>query len=541
MDWQFKLVVMTRMFAVLLLFARLPSDRCLDPNAHFSDSDLQCAVGFDREAASSRRPSGDAPQANGRLLRPTSAQKAEWIQRTFPAEVKTGVWIGTKLDANGETLAGIRAMNQRKNCGDLTTLQTLWPMMRTASCSNPRTAVLRSLLARATKNALFVCEQPADRARARTDGRAATCEIQKSEEVAFDRANCAEDELNVRCEEESGTIVVDYALYGTSLRLVVQELKGAACSSNHSPSPTDCIDAGSLLHARQPLSRPQVVQGGADCRPLSVHQLHGRRDGPPPSNEVHEDEGGEPALRARLSSTSAVWALPKAKEKRPYAEAKRECAARGGQLASFSNRTDFVRFLNSKPPSNYEFWIHNTTVGALPLGGPRRAECLAVSSWSSRLSQVPCFAQLGWICEFVPNGRSEARITDVPRNTSRAEKPNSSRGPAKCERREWNGVDVPATAECQTASFECPRGLDGAAVWACECGRAEVGAPTGPLELHESLAERSARDDREKKEEPLNVMRRFQSDLRELFAARSLAGGDIRPSSSNPAKICSRE
>lgn len=87
----------------------------------------------------------------------------------------------------------------------------------------------------------------------------------------------------------------------------------------------------------------------------------------------------------------------------------------GGDLAVFSPAADFRRLLSLiRPQPTFEYWVHN---GSESAGSAlvRKSECLTVSWWSSSLGQVPCFAQLGWICEFVPPGARAARPRDVHR------------------------------------------------------------------------------------------------------------------------------
>jgi hypothetical protein len=91
---------------------------------------------------------------------------------------------------------------------------------------------------------------------------------------------------------------------------------------------------------------------------------------------------------------------------------------KGGQIAIFNENVDFGQLLNKlqlRPDS--EFWLSNSSKGNLPLIGPRRpTECLSISWWSPEiLSQLPCYAKLNWICEYVPNGLGPPRILDVPR------------------------------------------------------------------------------------------------------------------------------
>ncbi|KAI6184754.1 CBN-LAT-2 protein [Aphelenchoides bicaudatus] len=96
----------------------------------------------------------------------------------------------------------------------------------------------------------------------------------------------------------------------------------------------------------------------------------------------------------------------------------------------------------------------------------------------------------------------------------------------ECREFEWNGQKVPKTAECETAQINCPDDLEGLASFTCQCKSIEW---TDEPDLSECMSKSIAplKDLVSTNQDPLNVMRRFNEEIKKLVDSGDLKGGDI--------------
>ncbi|KAI6221598.1 CBN-LAT-2 protein [Aphelenchoides besseyi] len=489
--------------------ARQSTDRCLNANSEFSETDQMCLTSYgNRLIAYDEAQKNCANTLDSQLIRLQSVEKRNWLQQKFFEELKAGVWIE---ESNDNFISSVFAAINNNSSEESKCLlaQVIDGSMEIVyqPCDHRHLAVCEKEADRfnGSDHWYVQCECPRGYA-----GR--YCEFAKSEDKAFDRIKCADENLNVLCEENSGTLVVDYALYGRA-----KDLRENTCEEKEETN-VDCIDSSSLM------TLVNRCQGRKSCKINRIADLF------PNTNCT-----GGMSLQHRMRCTRVpetvcphattfinerCYELSKSQHKLNYAEAKRHCAAKGGQLAHFDSNSNLFEFLESKPHRDYEVWVYNDTDVSLPL--KRKAECLAIAWWNRNVVQIPCFASLGYICEFLPTGRTPERI----RGTPRAQKTNSETEKPKCPEQQWNKLTIPETKACEIATVECPNHLDGTLTWLCDCKSATWSTKPDLSDcLNPSI--RSLKELISIGEEPLSVMQMFQVKIDELFDSKSLTGGDV--------------
>ncbi|KAI6179061.1 CBN-LAT-2 protein [Aphelenchoides besseyi] len=488
--------------------ARQSTDRCLNSNSEFSETDQMCVTGYANWLITyDEAQQNCADNLDGQLIRLQSEEKRIWVRQKYSEELRAGVWIEDSNDnfivndfaAINNSLEESKCLLAQEIDG---TVQIVYQ-----PCDHRHLAVCEREADRFNGSDYWYvqCECPRGYA-----GR--YCEFAKSEDKAFDRIKCADENLNVLCEENSGTLVVDYALYGHA-----EDLRKSTCEEKKETH-LDCIDSSSLM------TLVNRCQGRKSCKIDRIGDLFPNTNCTGSMSLQHRMRCTRKPETICPQSTTFInercYELSKTQHKLNYAEAKRHCAAKGGELAHFDKNTNLFEFLEAKPHRDYEVWVYNDTDIFVPL--KRKAECLAIAWWNRNVVQIPCFASLGYICEFLPTGRTPERI----RGTPRAQKTNSVTKKPKCPEQQWNKLTIPETNACEIATVECPNNLDGTLTWLCDCKSATwTSKPDMSDCLNPSI--RSLKELISIGEEPLNVMRRFQDKLGELFDSGSLTGGDV--------------
>ncbi|KAI6196381.1 hypothetical protein M3Y94_01102300 [Aphelenchoides besseyi] len=495
----------------LYIVARQSTDRCLNANSEFSETDQMCLTSYgNRLIAYDEAQKNCANTLDSQLIRLQSVEKRNWLQQKFFEELKAGVWIE---ESNDNFISSVfAAINNNSSEGKDSNI-TCFMLLLESKCLLAQVidGSMEIVYQPCDHRHLAVCEKEADRFNGSDHwyvqcecprGYAGRyCEFAKSEDKAFDRIKCADENLNVLCEENSGTL----------------DLRENTCEEKEETN-VDCIDSSSLM------TLVNRCQGRKSCKINRIADLF------PNTNCT-----GGMSLQHRMRCTRVpetvcphattfinerCYELSKSQHKLNYAEAKRHCAAKGGQLAHFDSNSNLFEFLESKPHRDYEVWVYNDTDVSLPL--KRKAECLAIAWWNRNVVQIPCFASLGYICEFLPTGRTPERI----RGTPRAQKTNSETEKPKCPEQQWNKLTIPETKACEIATVECPNHLDGTLTWLCDCKSATWSTKPDLSDcLNPSI--RSLKELISIGEEPLSVMQMFQVKIDELFDSKSLTGGDV--------------
>uniref|UniRef100_A0A1I7SCZ5 EGF-like domain-containing protein n=1 Tax=Bursaphelenchus xylophilus TaxID=6326 RepID=A0A1I7SCZ5_BURXY len=353
------------------------------------------------------------------------------------------------------------------------------------------------------------------------------CEIKlaaEKTENSSDKELCGIRRFEESCQENE-VLMIDYAIYGYSPLLKYDGLCPLTSNLDH-----DCIESAGLLKLAQ---RCQYRQ---KC---VIEDLAKFFENPTCSNGARLKYRVRCVEKKELACPHGMKILGDRcisisdnKEKKTYADARAECTQKGGDLAYFDPSIDFTSILKGITPlPSSEYWIHNSSEKTNHFG-PRKSECLTASWWSPNVGQVPCFAMLGWICEFVPNGIADRVLVDKLKQRKYIEEDKKEKSgekdkenPRFCKGFKFLGQKIPETKACYDFEAECPQGLSGKIILTCDCARADW---TG-LEDHSRCMSPSlsALKDLVRTDDPFITVGKYEHVIYNLMGNSKLTSGDI--------------